>query len=991
MQNIFVGRRSELDALREGLNEACAGRGSLILLVGEAGIGKTSLAREFAEHARQRGALALWGRCFEGEWQPPYGPWAKALDEIVRVGDTDLLCQELGPAAPTLAQLVPAIRALLPGISGAPSLSPDEGRYRVYDAAVRFLSRVAQRVPLVLVFDDLHWADSDSLQLLRYAARSVSRARILILGTYRDPEVGVTAEHPLMQTLALVRSETGYRDLRLTGLAYAELSDYLAQAAGQALPQLLVQAVYAETDGNPFYTHEVWRHLTEEAKVLHRAGRWSMDSSIDELGIPEGVRQVVGRRLTRLSDEANAILRVAAGLGECSLAVLQGVLGLPEDKLLDGLDETLESGLLRVAESTPPLYDFCHAIVRHTVYETLNPDRRLRLHRRIAGALEHVYAGHAHEHAAEIAAQYYASRGLPEAGKGVRYALIAAEQARANYAHAQAAASLHQARDLAPADQPKLKAQILCQLALAEADAMMLAAARRSLEEAAETLSSAGTAPRAQAEFFAEAARRLKDAGADAEAWEPWVERGLDLLGNEAHDLLWAKLALLRDRFGPIASGPLRAAHWLGLDPEAVAIARASGDEDAYARTLEPLEWRTRQETEAVLAITRSWQEPTAIMRALDVVGRNRIFRHGALREGALAYRELLAVAERYGSIPAQAEALGQITGAHIGLGELPSARDTMGRALEMIAALGAQHRLRVMPAALSCLVGYYLEADWPALATEFTHVATHTELSQMSTGVAPAAYAIHSHVRAGNEPEARRLLAALVPVLESVEPTMYLHNVTVHLAAVAVWEMGAAEYADPLRQLLHGLVVAGLGSVFWGPHALMMARMAALSGDWETAKQCFAQARQWADDRHHRYLAPIIDYDEALALAHANDSGHESTLLLDRALTAFRSLQIQGWKERALSLRQQLAVSDVPTSADKPSHPDGLTPRQVDVLCLLAAGMTNKEIAEELVLSVSTVARHIANIYHKIDAHGRADATAYALRHGLDVSAPGA
>jgi DNA-binding NarL/FixJ family response regulator len=127
------------------------------------------------------------------------------------------------------------------------------------------------------------------------------------------------------------------------------------------------------------------------------------------------------------------------------------------------------------------------------------------------------------------------------------------------------------------------------------------------------------------------------------------------------------------------------------------------------------------------------------------------------------------------------------------------------------------------------------------------------------------------------------------------------------------------------------------------------------------------------------------------LAVARANAPGHESTLLLERALTAFGSLQMQGWEQRALSLRRQLAASSVPASAVKSVYPDGLTPRQVEVLCLLAAGMSNKEIAEELVLSVSTVARHIANIYHKIDAHGRADATAYALRHGFDASPPGA
>jgi predicted ATPase len=490
-QSIFVGRQSQLETLREGLDEARAGRGRLILLAGEAGIGKTAVAREFAEQARQHGSLVLWGRCFEGEWQPPYGPWVEILGEIVRTGDGALLRQELGQAAPTLAQLVPDIRAVLPDIPDAPSLGPDEGRYRLYDATVRFLSCVAQRTPLILILEDLHWADRDSLQLLRYAARGLGHTHILMLGTYREPEVGVTTQHPLMQTLALVRREAGYQHVVMRGLAYAELTEYLAQAAGQALPQALVQAVYAETDGNPFYTCEIWLHLTEEAKILRRAGRWSTDSSIDELGIPEGVRQVVGRRLTRLSEEANAVLRVAASLGgEFDLAVIQDVLELPEATLLDSLDEALESGLLCVTGRLPPMYDFCHAIVQHTVYETLNPDRRVRIHRSIAQALEQKYAGDQLNHAAELAGHYYASRGLPEAEMGARYALTAAERAQANYAHAQAASFLCQARDLLPADQApadqapadrrRLRAEILCKLALAEANALMLEQARQS-------------------------------------------------------------------------------------------------------------------------------------------------------------------------------------------------------------------------------------------------------------------------------------------------------------------------------------------------------------------------------------------------------------------------------------------------------------------------------------------------------------------------------
>ena len=143
----------------------------------------------------------------------------------------------------------------------------------------------------------------------------------------------------------------------------SELTEYLAQAAGQTLPQALVQAVYTETNGNPFYTHEVWRHLTEEAKILRRAGRWSTDSSIDDLGIPDGVRQVVGRRMTRLGEETNALLRVASGLsGEFGLEVLQSLVDLPEDKLLDCLDEALQGGLLRVVQQHAPALRFppCH-------------------------------------------------------------------------------------------------------------------------------------------------------------------------------------------------------------------------------------------------------------------------------------------------------------------------------------------------------------------------------------------------------------------------------------------------------------------------------------------------------------------------------------------------------------------------------------------------------------------------------------------------------
>jgi DNA-binding NarL/FixJ family response regulator len=215
---------------------------------------------------------------------------------------------------------------------------------------------------------------------------------------------------------------------------------------------------------------------------------------------------------------------------------------------------------------------------------------------------------------------------------------------------------------------------------------------------------------------------------------------------------------------------------------------------------------------------------------------------------------------------------------------------------------------------------------------------------------------------------------------------------VTVHLVSITVWELGAVEYAATCHRLLLALMGAGMGSVWWGPHELMLARMAVLDGRMEESRQYFTQARVWTDEYRHRYLAAIIDYDEALALLRAGMVDRaEFDALVGKALAAFRSLDMEGWARRALALRRQGIVFLSPVSADTSVYPDQLTSREVQVLCLLAGGMTNKEIAERLVVSVPTVARHIANIYTKIDARGRADATAYALRHGLDESSPGA
>ncbi|HEU5318963.1 MAG TPA: AAA family ATPase, partial [Chloroflexota bacterium] len=891
----FVGRQAELTSLRAHLADAAAGQGGLVLLIGEAGIGKSCLARRFAAEAASQGAVVLWGWCYEGDWQPPYGPWVEALRAHVRTcaadGTLGCLLAALGHTAAPLARLIPDVAAALPDLPVHTPLSPDEERFRLYDAVIRFVLAAAADQPVVLVLDDLHWADADSLRLLRHLARSLAHARALVVGAYRDPEFGLTSRHPLVDTLSVLRREVDYAQISLTGFNHDELAQYLAGAAGgagDALPVALVKTIEEETGGNPFFTHEVLRHLVEESKLVHRNGRWSTDHGAGELGIPDGVRQVVGRRVARLSEQTGAVLRLAAGFtGRFSFAVLEALCQLPEHALLDCLDEALEAGLIRHG-GAPPRYEFTHAIVRHTLYDGLNPDRRARLHRRIAHALERVQDGTDTDRSAELAAQYHASASLPGADRGIPPALDAARRAHEAYSHERAASYLRVARDLA-VDRPLTEqAEILCALARCESEAVELDRAPQTAAAALEAMGVTGAPPVARAEFLAGVARALKEAGASAAVWRPFVDRGLELVGD-TRDLLWARLALLRDRFEPIRSGPIGAVRWLGSDAEAVAVARAGGDEEDYARTLEPLDSPTRDETRAVLALASTWTRPFAVMRALDVAARALAYRHGDFPEAVRVYEHLLAAGQRYGSIPAQAEALSNIGSTQIGAGRLLEGKATIARAMELVARLGPDHRLHLMATTRAIGVGYYLDADWPTLAAAGRAYATSEAAVHSPVGLVAAAFAALAATRAGDAVAAHALLRDVTSVAERMGPGAYAQSVALGAAASAAWELADATHAATYYRLVLELVDAGAGCSVFGPLVLQLARMASLLSDHRAARAHLACARQETEALDLPHVRAIADYDEALVLLRAGDPDPmRIAALLDAAADAF-------------------------------------------------------------------------------------------------------
>jgi hypothetical protein len=421
-QGVFVGRDAELGKLRSGLDEALGGRQRVLLVVGEPGIGKTRTCEELATLGRMRGAQLLWGRCHEGAGAPDYWPWVQILRAYVHEHDPRTLRSELGAGAGDIAEVVSAVREKLPDLGPPARLDPEESRFRFFDSVATFLRNAAAAAPLVLVLDDLHWADKASLLLLQFIASQPGPARLLILGTYRDVELG--RQHPLEQTLGELARLPHCDRVLLRGLARDDVRRFLELTAGRTPPPGLVDAVERETEGNPFFVHEVVRLLQAEGR-LERAddvASWSVE-------IPQGVRQVIGRRLSALSEACNALLASASVIGrEFDLDVLSRVSEVPREQVLDLIEEAEAARILLEIKGQPDSRRFSHALVRETLYDELRTTRRVRLHRRVGEVLESLGDSVVESRLAQLAYHFCEAAPGGDVDKAVAYAERAAQR-----------------------------------------------------------------------------------------------------------------------------------------------------------------------------------------------------------------------------------------------------------------------------------------------------------------------------------------------------------------------------------------------------------------------------------------------------------------------------------------------------------------------------------------------------------------------------------
>jgi class 3 adenylate cyclase/tetratricopeptide (TPR) repeat protein len=447
----FVGRDAELAVLVDALKATGEQRRLRVVLVsGEPGIGKTTLAAVFARTAYEGGSSVAYGR-FDEELGVPYQAWASALSHLVESRPKGLLDAVLAVHGSELSRLGPALSqgTTAPLTSSDPATS----RYLLFDAVLRVLQAAGRDHPVVVLLDDLHWADAPSLHLLRHALASDLALPVLIVGTFRTSDLA--PGHPLQDVLASLHREHGVAQLELEGLEAAQLSDLLEAFGGVSTATSadeLCDALLRETDGNPFFVAELLRHLAETGLITRDVdGRWSVDGDVGQRGLPIGVRQVIGRRAARLGDEAVRVLSIASAAGrDFDLRVLAAASGIGHDEALDVLDAAVAATL--VVNVAGEDFTFAHALVGHALYDALPPARRAQYHRRLAETIEEIAGSDSAVHATDLAYHYFQASGSRVTGrevtKAIEYARAAGDGALDKLAPDEALRWYRQALDL---------------------------------------------------------------------------------------------------------------------------------------------------------------------------------------------------------------------------------------------------------------------------------------------------------------------------------------------------------------------------------------------------------------------------------------------------------------------------------------------------------------------------------------------------------------
>jgi DNA-binding CsgD family transcriptional regulator len=987
----FVGRTTELAWLHQLLARTADGTPQVVLLGGEAGVGKTRLVEQLAAAAEEQGVRVLHGGCVPlGEEGVPFAPVTEALRGLAAELDPAELAAVAGPARGELARLLPDLAVNGDAAAGTALAGAGQaGQGRLFALLLGVVGRLATRAPLLWVVEDLHWADRSTRDLLAYLATALRSGRVLLVGSFRSDELD--RRHPLRRLLAELGRNRRVQRLDLPRFTRGELAEQLAGLLGDQPPTRLVDDIYARSEGNPFFAEE-----------LLLAGEGAGPGML-----PPSLREVLLTRVDRLGDRTQQLLRVAAAAGPgVTGPLLAAVAGIADQQLLEGLREAVDQQVL-LPEPGGQGYVFRHALVAEAVHSELLPGERVSLHTALANALEAgIEGGGAPASRAARLAYHWAAAG--DRPRALAAGVQAAAAAEAVYAFAEAQLQLERALGLwervpdaaerAGMDRVGLLAR--CgEAAYAAGDPARAAELGR---QAIALVDQAGQ-PRRAGLLHEQLARRLRTLGdpaaLDAQQQavrlvppEPSVERAR-VLGS------LAQLLVLVDRFDE-ARGPAE---------EAVAIATQVGAvvEEADARTalggalgylgepdagLAELEMAVRLATEAgdLIVMLR------AILNRSD-----RLLAAGRLTEATTVALDGLEQARRLGLARLYGPLLAYVaTEALLALGRWDQGEQVSREGLETSPSGPAYVALPLARAALELGRG---DLDRAQARLQAARRLLPDPIPEALTAGPLFAGLAELALWRGDPDQARELVAQAVPQV-AANPR---HAAPIYALGVRI-EADLAELARARHpgqpagddatatMLLDRLAQAAAGPAAAALPELAAWRATALAE--QTRQQGPADPTAWATaaaawERLGRpYRAAYAGYRHAEAHLAAAGDRDTAAQVLGRAadITGRLGARPLDTEIQALARRARLDLAPPASAAPAAGAPGpagqlGLTPREVEVLALVAAGRSNRQIAQALFISPRTASVHVSNILAKLGVAGRMEAAAIAHRLGLD------
>ncbi|MEU3946684.1 AAA family ATPase [Streptomyces sp. NPDC029526] len=998
---VFVGRSEELGALHEAFGGAAAGEPQALLIAGEAGVGKTRLVEEFTTTARARGAVVALGGCVEiGADGLPFAPFSTALRGLRRE-----LPAELAEAADgqeeELARLLPEL-----GTEAVREARRDEhGMARLFELTARLLERVAAEHTVVLVLEDLHWADASTRHLLAYLLRTLRTGRLVVLATYRSDDIH--RRHPLRPLLAELDRLRTVRRLELGRFSRDEVGCQMAGILAREPEAAQVDEVFARSDGNAFFV--------EELAVAGPACRCT--------GLTDSLRDLLLVRVEGLPESAQRVARIVAeGGSTVEYRLLAAVARLAEDDLLAALRAAVHSSILLPAPDRDG-YRFRHSLVREAVSDDLLPGERSRLNRQYAEALEHdPTLVPADERVTRLASYWYQAR---DAAKALPAVLDASVEARRRHAHSEQLRLLERAMELwdsapaavratlRPADYTEVYPPCGCDpetTPLRYLDLMAEAAVAGRL-----------CSERERALKITKRALRLLDEDPDPlrAAWF-WVQRSR-LTQSLARGDGWSELGTAQELVRGLPPSEVHAevlasaAAWSMLHrpgPDAMAAAERAVE---YARMVgaQDIELNARLtlgglmvdagDVDAGLATMHEVKDRAVALGVTPVVGRSHINLPSALegvgrsQEAVDLLRDGVRVTRELGLLESGDWVWGNLAESLHSLGRWDEAAEAAGNALRVDRGARPRAVALMRLAHLALDRGDLAEASEHLTAARAASLGTHDPMPQYALPLHRIALGIAAGE--GRPADARsELLASLdggfPPGTQRYGWPLLLAAATAEADAHEdpATEPGRPDVLDRLRTTARTLAT---GAPVWEAHdAWLRAELRRAEGraapeDWSPVVAALERLQ-----RPHDLARVRFRLAEALLASGADDGGRErATELLRLAATVAEHLGARPLA-RAVTLlaqRARLALHPVPrqrgaVSADPADPADalGLTGRERDVLRLVAAGHTNRRIAETLFISPKTASVHVSNILAKLGVSGRGEAAAVAHRLGL-------